>query len=83
MNQILAHYSASISELKKNPSAIIHNSGGETVAILNHNKPEAYLVSAETYERMLDLLEDLELGQIVRERMKDKDKAVEVKLEDL
>lgn len=83
MNQILANFSASITEFKKNPSAIIHNSGGEAVAILNHNKPEAYIVSADAYERMLNLIEDLELGQIVRERLKDKSKAKEVSIDEL
>jgi len=83
MYQIHAKYSASITEFKKKPSAILHNSGGEPVAILNHNKPEAYIVSAEAYEKMLNLIEDLELGQIVKERVKDKRKAREISLNEL
>lgn len=83
MHQIHAKYSVSITEFKKKPSAMLHNSGGEPVAILNNNKPEAYIVSAETYEKMLNLIEDLELGQIIKERLKDKHKAREVSLDKL
>ena len=39
MRQILANYTASISELKKSSSSIIENVNDEAVAILNHNKP--------------------------------------------
>lgn len=83
MRQILADCSASISELKKNPTALLNESAGAPIAILNHNKPTAYLVPAETYEWLMDKLEDLELAQIVRQRMQQKFEAVEVSLDDL
>ena len=83
MRAILSPYSASISELKKNPSRLIEEAGGETVAILNHNKPTAYLVPAETFERMSNLLEDIELGRIVEKRKHLKPKAVKVSLDEL
>jgi len=51
------------------------------VAILNHNKPEAYLLSAKAYENMLDALDDLELIGIVEKRRGGK--TVRIKLEDL
>jgi prevent-host-death family protein len=54
MESISANCSVSISELKKNPSAIIEQSGGEPIAILNHNRPTAYLIPAETYEALLE-----------------------------
>jgi antitoxin StbD len=38
MENILANYSVSISELKKSPSAILNDAGNEAVAVLNHNK---------------------------------------------
>lgn len=83
MNPVLSRYSASISELKRNPSQLISDAEGEAVAILNHNKPTAYLVPAETYERMSELLEDMELAQIVQEREATKHLAVEVSLDEL
>ena len=83
MNPVLSRYSASISELKRNPSRLIADAEGEIVAILNHNKPTAYLVPAETYEKMTDILEDIELARIVHEREATKNQAVEVSLDDL
>lgn len=83
MESVLANCSASISELKKNPSALIQQSGGEAIAILNHNKPTAYLVPADTYEMLLEKLEDYELGLIVKERQNEKKSAVEVTLNEL
>jgi antitoxin StbD len=83
MRQVLADCSASISELKKSPTALLNESAGAPIAILNHNKPAAYLVPADTYEWIIDLLDDHELTKIVRTRMKDKSDAVEVSINDL
>jgi antitoxin StbD len=83
MQQILASFSASISELKKNPSALLNKAEGEAIAILNHNSPTAYLVPAPVYEQLLEKLEDYELGKIVKERQAEKPLAVEVTLDDL
>lgn len=83
MRQILADCSASISELKKNPSALLTEANGSPVAILNHNKPAAYLVPAETYEWMMEMLDDQELAQLIESRRADRSKAVEVSLDDL
>lgn len=83
MESVLARCSASISELKKNPSSLIEQSDGEPIAILNHNKPTAYLVPAKTYELILEKLEDYQLGLLVREREGEKAEAVEVSLDEL
>ncbi|MGZ5009114.1 MAG: type II toxin-antitoxin system Phd/YefM family antitoxin [Methylobacter sp.] len=83
MQQILAPFSASISELKKNPTALLNKAEGETIAILNHNLPTAYLVPAEQYERLMEKLEDYELGKIVEERQAEKQSAIEVTLDDV
>ncbi|MFC1844714.1 type II toxin-antitoxin system Phd/YefM family antitoxin [Thermodesulfobacteriota bacterium] len=83
MKTILANCSASISELKKNPSALIDQSDGETIAILNHNKPTAYLIPAESYEMLMEKLEDYQLGLIVNERQNEKFKAVEVDIDEI
>lgn len=68
LDSILANASVSISTLKKNPSAVIKAAEGFPVAVLNHNKPTAYIVPAEAWEAMLDRLEDIELAEIVRQR---------------
>ena len=83
MKTVLARYSASISELKRNPSALLKQSEGEPIAVLNHNKPTAYLIPAETYEALLEKMEDYELGLIVRERQNEKVSAIDVSIDDL
>lgn len=83
MNSIFSPYSVSISELKKNPSRLLEDSGGEAVTILNHNRPTAYLVPAEVYEGMLERLEDAELMEIAEARAGEKNRSVEVSLDDL
>ena len=83
MESVFANCSASISELKKNPSSLIEQSGGEPIAILNHNKPTAYLIPAETYERFLEKMEDYQLGLLVQERQNEKLFAVEVTIDEL
>ena len=83
MNRVYANYSVSVSELKKNPSAVLKDSGGESVAILNHNKPTAYLIPAETYEELLESIEDYQLGIIVKDRQNEKISAIEVDIDDL
>lgn len=83
MEHVLSEYTVSISELKANPSQVIEHAAGETVAVLNKNKPTAYMVSPEFYEKLLDALDDLQLIQIVNERLKDEKKAIEVSLDEL
>lgn len=83
MKSVLANCSASISELKRNPSALIEQSDGEPIAILNHNKPTAYLIPAETYEELLDSIEDYQLGIIVKERQNEKISAIIVDIDEL
>ncbi|EIW89219.1 RelB [Alishewanella agri BL06] len=83
MRQVLADFSVSISELKKNPSALLSQASGSPIAVLNHNKPAAYLIPAETYEALMDMIDDYELAQLVEERRGDKDQAITVSLDDL
>ena len=84
MTQILSNYSASISELKKSPSSLIEDAGGEAVAILNHNKPSAYLVPSTLYEKMMDIIDDYDLAREVRERLDyNEEDLIKVSIEDL
>ena len=83
MESVLAECSASISELKKNPSALIEQADGEPIAILNHNRPTAYLIPAETYEALLEKIEDYQLGMIVKERQNEKISAVDISIDEL
>lgn len=71
LNTILADSSASVSDLKKNPMAIVRAGEGFPVAILNRNKPAFYCIPADAWELLLDKLEDLELSKLAKERMDD------------
>ena len=81
MEQLYANTSVSITELKKNPSAVIHNAEGFAVAVLNHNRPAAYLVPVATFETMMDQLDDQVLARLVKARQAEK--TVKVTLDEL
>ncbi|HHJ19082.1 MAG TPA: type II toxin-antitoxin system Phd/YefM family antitoxin [Gammaproteobacteria bacterium] len=78
---VLADVSAGISELKKNPMAVVEQGDGAPVAILNRNRPVFYAVPAQAFEQLMDKLEDLELAAIVEAR-KDQPE-IKVNLDDL
>ncbi|BCS52732.1 type II toxin-antitoxin system Phd/YefM family antitoxin [Geobacter sp. SVR] len=81
MERLYARASVSISDLKKNPSRVINQSEGSPVAILNHNKPSAYLIPAEAFEVLMEKLEDYEMGRLVKER--ENEPSVKVSLDEL
>ena len=68
MQRVEADIAVSVSDLKKNPSAIVENAAGGTVAVLNHNRVMAYMVPARTYEALIDALDDQALVEIIRAR---------------
>jgi len=78
---ILADVSAGISELKKNPMAVVRQGDGAPVAILNRNEPVFYAVPAKAFELLMDKLEDMELAAIIEAR-KDQPE-IEVNIDDL
>jgi antitoxin StbD len=57
MEQLFANRSISVTELKRSPTSAIEQAGTEAVAVLNHNRPAAYLVPAATYQNMLAQLQ--------------------------
>lgn len=68
MDTVLASITVSVTELKRNFSNILKEMENTPVAVLNHNRPEAYLLSADYYEQLLARMEDLEDAKLVRER---------------
>lgn len=81
MERLYARASVSISDLKKNPSRIINQSEGSPVAILNHNKPSAYLIPADAFEALMEKFEDYEMGRLVKER--ESESSIKVSLDEL
>lgn len=80
---ILAEMTASISELKKNPTATVAAGKGFPVAILNRNEPAFYCVPAKAYEALMDKMDDIELNAMADSRLKDSKLLVNVKLNEL
>jgi antitoxin StbD len=78
---ILSDLIASISELKKNPMAVIRESKGQPVAILNRNEPVFYCISPELFALIQEKLEDEELFKIVEARSHEK--KIEVDIDEL
>ncbi len=84
MEQIYANYTASITELKKSPTKLLEMSGNEPIAILNHNKPSAYMIPAEMFEKMMDILDEYFLAKDVEERLNYKeDELIKVDIDEL
>jgi len=63
-----ALYSASISDLAKDPLGTVAAGNGLAVAILDRNGPAFYCVPAEAYEAMLERLDDLQLNALADAR---------------
>ena len=81
VHPILADSTTSISELKKNPMAVVEQGEGFPVAVLNRNQPAFYCVPAEAYELLMDKLEDMELSALVTARLDQPE--IEVNIDDL
>lgn len=78
---ILADNATSITELKKNPMAVLAQADGQPIAVLNRNQPAFYCVPAKAYEQLMDKLDDLQLTQFVLERQNSDE--IELSLDDL
>lgn len=83
MQIVLADVAVSVSELKKNPSAVLSGANGSPVAVLNHNRVMGYMVPADVYEAMIERLDELELAQVVKTRLEANEPPVRVSLDDL
>ena len=65
MEQLLASRSVSITELKRSPSTVIEQAGSEPIAVLNHNRPAAYLLPQAAYQELLDRLQAAEIREAI------------------
>ena len=68
MEIIHADRTVSVTELKRNLAQVLASAREAPVAVLNHNKPEAYLLSSKHYESILNALEDMEDKRLVEAR---------------
>ena len=82
MQNILAEYTVSMSEFKKNPAQVVRDAGENPVAVLNHNRPSFYMISPILFETLLDELADRDLTSLGKRRLREKAKAMDVELKD-
>jgi len=79
--QVLTEIAASISELKANPMKVVASGNGMPIAILNRNEPAFYCVPAAAYAAIIELIDDIELLKLVKERQHEE--SIPVALDDL
>ena len=53
MNTILADLTVSVTELQHNFADILKQADNAPIAVLDHNRPEAYLLPAAYYEQLI------------------------------
>lgn len=68
LQNVMADMAVSVSELKKSPTSVMGRADGAPVAVLNHNRVMGYMVPPETFEAMMDALDDAALTEIVKAR---------------
>jgi antitoxin StbD len=79
-HRVLTEIAVSISEHKKNPMATVAAGDGMAVAVLNRNEPAFYCVPVKAYEELMDLVEDLQLGQLADVRLADGQEPLRISL---
>ena len=80
---ILAGACVGISELKKNPAAVIAAAREQQVAILNRNKPVAYMISPEVWDYLCEMVDDQKLVEMAREALDSGEEGVPVTMDEL
>ena len=83
MQAIFADYSVSMSEFKKNPAQVLRVAGDKPVAVLNHNRTAFYMVTPKLFEALVQDMADLELVEMVRQRLSRQDVAIEVDIDSI
>ena len=68
VSRILADFTASVTELQKDPTGTLASGSGATVAILNRNALVFFCVPADEYHAMVDRPDDIELNALAEAR---------------
>ena len=83
MDTIFADYSVSMSEFKKNPAQVLRTAGEKPVAVLSHNRPAFYMVTPKLFKALVEELSDRDLVELARQRLANKDTAIEVDIDSI
>ena len=82
MEPVYADYTISVSEFKTSPAKKVSEAAGRPLAVLVNNRPEFYAVPSALFEQIADILDDLMVGETVRERI-ERGQFVDVDIESL
>jgi len=80
-HSIYASTTVSMTDLRRNPSAILQDAGDSPVAVLNHNRPAFYMITPKLFEALVEELAERDLIQLTRQRLLKKDTAIEVDID--
>jgi antitoxin StbD len=79
--KVEADLAVSVTDLKKNPTAVVKAAETEAVAILNHNRVVAYVVSPAVWEYVQELHDD---AMIVEElETMDREEPIRVNIDEI
>lgn len=81
MDTILADYTVSMSEFKKNPANVLRQAGEKPVVVLNHNRPAFYMITPKLFEALIEELSDRDISELVKKRLASKETAIEVDID--
>ena len=65
---LLADRAVTVTELKRSPTSALDSGRGRPVAIMNHNQPTHYAVTAQLWEKIRERLDDAELNAMCNAR---------------
>jgi antitoxin StbD len=80
---VMAEVTVSISDLKKNPNAVVAESRKRQVAITNRGRAVAYIVSPEVWDHILDVFDERQLAREFADRLGDMAESIPVSIEEL
>jgi antitoxin StbD len=83
MQTLYAETTVSLSEFKKNPATVLRRANHRPVAVLNENGAAFYVIDPTLMDVLVEALTDEEWRNLVRARLQDGSKPVEVELGDL
>jgi antitoxin StbD len=73
----------SMSELKRNPAAVLSGASHRPIAVLKHNRVAFYVLEPRLFKAMMDEFADQELCGRAASRLADKSRAIEVDIDEL
>lgn len=74
MDKVLTPIVTSVSDFRSDMPGTLRRAKNEPFAVLSNNKPSFYVLSPERYELITELLFDLDIAQLVEDRVKSAEK---------